>query len=95
MHVTRDNNYWIVTNNVQSSPINSIKMNSLFSKFQKEENNPAGCAVLANAKQTVCHDQTEENNPAGCAVAPNAKQTVMSRPNRREQPSWLCSRSKR
>ena len=32
MHITRDNNYWIVTNNVQSRQIKSIKMYSLFSE---------------------------------------------------------------
>ena len=35
MHITRDNNYCIVTNNVQNSPIKSIKMYSLFSENSK------------------------------------------------------------
>ena len=37
MHITRDNNYWIVTNNVQSSQIKSIKMYSLFSENSKNK----------------------------------------------------------
>ena len=37
MHIARDNNYWIVTNNVQNSPIKSIKMYSLFSVNSKNK----------------------------------------------------------
>ena len=37
MHITRNNNYWIVSNNVQNSPIKSIKMNSLFSENSKNK----------------------------------------------------------
>ena len=37
MRITRDNNYWIVTNNVQSSQIKSIKMYSLFSENSTNE----------------------------------------------------------
>ena len=37
MHIARDNNYWIATNNVKNSPIKSIKMYSSFSVNSKNK----------------------------------------------------------
>ena len=35
MHITNDNNFWIVTHNMQNSPIKSIFMYSFFSGNSK------------------------------------------------------------